>query len=496
MPIFKKGDNNNPDNYRGITLTSIIGKVYTHILNRRLSKWAQRERIVVEEQAGFREGYSTVDHIFTLYALVQKHLNNNTKLYVAFVDFHKAFDSINRNKLWNILRNNGVNGRLYRAIRGVYNTVIACVRDRNMYTNCFPCPKGVKQGCVLSPLLFSFFINELAVDMTSNGKHGIQMVPGYVELFLMLFADDIILLSSTPIGLQHQLNVLKQNADRLSLNVNLEKTNIIVFRKGGYLSINENWKYGDSEVKVTNSYKYLGLTFTTKLSLTAAWSEMCRKGKRGTIEILRAMRNLNSNDQGLYWKLFNTQIEPMITYAAEIWGLSDNQWMERVHLFAIKRFLSVPLHASNKMAYGETGRYPLKIRTIIKSIKYWLKLIKLPSSRLCKQAYEMLLRQHERGNKNWVDQVKNVLTQNGFGLVWITQEVGNDNVFISEFKDRLICSYKQNWHAALEENSKYQWYSSFKSYFQPEKYLTIIQNKWQKMSSCSLPKQNTRIRSE
>ena len=89
MTIHKKGDMNNPDNYRGIALTSVVSKVYIHILNRRLTNWAEREDKLLEEQAGFRSGYSTVDHICTLYALVQKYLMKNSKLYVAFVDLKK-----------------------------------------------------------------------------------------------------------------------------------------------------------------------------------------------------------------------------------------------------------------------------------------------------------------------------------------------------------------------------------------------------------------------
>ena len=99
VPIHQKGDVNQPDNYCGIALTSVISKVYTHILNKRLSEWAEVEEKILEEQAGFRAGYSTVDHIFSLYATVQKYLLKHTKLYLAFVDFKKAFDSVNRNAL-------------------------------------------------------------------------------------------------------------------------------------------------------------------------------------------------------------------------------------------------------------------------------------------------------------------------------------------------------------------------------------------------------------
>eukprot|EP00745_Piridium_sociabile_P040619 TRINITY_DN784_c0_g2_i2.p1 TRINITY_DN784_c0_g2~~TRINITY_DN784_c0_g2_i2.p1 ORF type:complete len:579 (+),score=61.48 TRINITY_DN784_c0_g2_i2:324-2060(+) len=177
IPIHKKGDVNNPDNYRGVALTSIVSKVYTHILNKRLTTWSQREEKNIEEQAGFRANYSTIDHIFTLYSIVQKYLLNKTKLYVAFVDFRKAFDSVNRNALWHVLRKNGINGKLYMALKGVYKSVLACVRVNGIYSDFFDCPNGVKQGCLLSPQMFSFFINELAMELSRKGRHGIQLIP-------------------------------------------------------------------------------------------------------------------------------------------------------------------------------------------------------------------------------------------------------------------------------------------------------------------------------
>ena len=163
VPIHKKGDANIPDNDRGIALTRVLSKVYTHVLNKRLTRWAEQEETILEQQAGFREGYSTVDHIFTLYGLVQRYLQRNTKLYVAFVDFITVFDPVSINALWVVLRKAGVSWKMYRALKGIYISVSACVRDKCIYTDFFKCPRGVKQGCLLSPLMFSFIINELAV---------------------------------------------------------------------------------------------------------------------------------------------------------------------------------------------------------------------------------------------------------------------------------------------------------------------------------------------
>ena len=90
----------------------------------------------------------------------------------------------------------------------------------------------------------------------------------------------------------------------------------------------------------------------------------------------------------------------------------------------------------------------------------------------------MLFIQSEAGKENWASQVKQVLTRNGFGLVWLCQDVGNEREFLAELKDRMIACFKQNWHSKIEENEKYTWFYSFKNIFQPEKYLSSLTNKW------------------
>ena len=126
------------------------------------------------------------------------------------------------------------------------------------------------------------------------------------------------------------------------------------------------------------------------------------------MEIQKSMRRLSCSDATVLWKLFDTWIEPILTYAAEVWGLEDVGPIEKVQTFAMKRFLGVPLLWSNKLLYGETGRYPLPlfIRMAVKCVKYWLKLTKLPLSRLSRQTYEMLLAEHNQGKVNWVPKYK------------------------------------------------------------------------------------------
>ena len=110
IPIHKKGSVDSTDNYRGISLLSVVSKVYTSILNNRLTTWVETNSILSDAQCGFRKGRSTIDHIFTLHAAIQKQFVNNAKLYVAFIDFRKAYDTVNRNVLWSVLIKSGIQG--------------------------------------------------------------------------------------------------------------------------------------------------------------------------------------------------------------------------------------------------------------------------------------------------------------------------------------------------------------------------------------------------
>ena len=99
--IYKnKGDKNDPNNYRGITLVSCLGKVYTAILNNRLELFACELELISKCQAGFRKGHSTIDNIFSLYCLIQIYIQSGKKIFCTFVDFQKAFEKVWRVGLW------------------------------------------------------------------------------------------------------------------------------------------------------------------------------------------------------------------------------------------------------------------------------------------------------------------------------------------------------------------------------------------------------------
>ena len=214
-------------------------------------------------------------------------------------------------------------------------------------------------------------------------------MPGLKTMHRLFFADDVILVSDTIRGLQNRLNLKKMISERLGLEVNLDKTQIVVFRKGGHLSKYEHWHYGTNNLNVVNSYKYLGIDFPTKLSFVNCTTSFIMKAKKSCIELLKSLDTINCCTLDIFLKLFDSKVLPMLSYGCELWGVQDITRNERVHTFGLKRFLNVSLHCQNYVVYGDTGRYPLYICHKIRVLKYWFRLLKMSKSKICRQAYEM-----------------------------------------------------------------------------------------------------------
>ena len=480
VPIHKKGDTNVTDNYRGVSLLSLIGKCYTTILNKRLYEWLEDNNKITETQAGFRKGHSTTDQFFTLYSIIHKCLSKQGgKLYVAFIDLRKAFDSVKHDTLLNMLCSAGISNTFITAVKAIYSKVLSCVRVNGEFTDMFDCPQGLRQGCVLSPTLFSIIINEIATSVANEGKHGLQLLPGLIELFILLFADDLALLSCSPHGLQVQLDCVHRLCMELGLKINTDKSKIMVFRKGGFLGRHEHWSIDGNQLEVVNRYAYLGFTFTTSMSLQESTHQLALKGKRALFDVLRAHSRLEQMTRNTFFKIFDTKIQPILLYASELWGVltKDNNQTENVHLFACKRFLNVAARTPNRMVYGELGRYPLQINCYIRVIKYWFRLLKMDPERLPNQAYHMLRSLDSCGKCNWVSSVRSLLQSVGFGYVWLAQGVTRENCFLREFKQRLTDVFRQDWMAGINSSERFIQYRQFKLVLEPEKYLDSIRQK-------------------
>jgi len=233
VPLHKKGDINNTNNYRGITLLSTLGKLFTKVLNDRLTIWAETYNVYIEAKAGFRQNMGTTDNIFVLHSVIQHLLNKKKKLFVAFIDFTKAFDYIVRDILWYKLIKLGIRGKLLNIIRSMYSIVKSRVKYDNEVSDSFTCMVGVRQGESLSPFLFAMYLNDMEEYLLTNYYDGISL--DTLKLFIIVYADDIVLFSESETGLQKGLDLLKEYCDQWKLTVNTQKTKVMVFKKGGRL---------------------------------------------------------------------------------------------------------------------------------------------------------------------------------------------------------------------------------------------------------------------
>ena len=148
---------------------------------------------------------------------------------------------------------------------------------------------------MLSPVLFSIFINKLSDKMSERGIKGLQFFPEITEILLNLFADDVILLSDTVVGLQRQLSILDYFCDDYDNHVEVKttKTQIVVFKNRGNLARTETWKYKGTDLEVVNGFHYMGLLFTTQMSLNRMVNDLAVKGKKAILSSLFPYGNLS-----------------------------------------------------------------------------------------------------------------------------------------------------------------------------------------------------------
>ena len=237
---------------------------------------------------------------------------------------------------------------------------------------------------------------------------------------------------------------------------------IVVFRNGGFLAQNERWFFGSSRLTAVSSYKYLGIVLTPRLSFQSTLNDLAVRARKGITGILRLLWSIGEHSPDVFFKLFDCQIQPILTYGAEIWGLTKNQdVIEKVHLSAMKRFMCLSQRTPKHLVYGELGRYPLHVNTYVKCIKFWLRIVFMDEQRYPKKAYNMLMSLQRQNYTTWACQIRNMLYYYGFGVVWEAQSVGNTKSFLVQFKQRLVDNFSQDWHSALESHSFYEVYSTF-----------------------------------
>lgn len=398
FPIHKKGSRADPANYRGISFLNASYKVFTAVLQRRLTTWIEVNKLFKEYQAGFRPGYSTIDHIFVLRSIAESFLVKRKKLYAFFVDFKAAFDTVDRKALLLKLFNMGISIKFGRVLQNLYEDTLAAVWNGDTLSEWFHTKTGVRQGCSLSPVLFALFIE----DIVDSLPGGIEYAG--VSIKALLFADDIVLLAYSPETLQLMINRLAEYCSLWSLVVNLEKSKVMIFKNGGGRNCsNENWTFNGEQVGIVNEYKYLGVYLTKNLSLEKHLKEKLTKAKTAintTWKKCFANKNIAHSSK---YKVLEAVAESILFYAAQVWGSKRYDAVEKLLRYYIKRTFHLPPSTPNYLLSIETGLSPLFIKTLKLQFGYVLKVLNMDNHRLPKKVALRAIGNRSSWYRDWIE---------------------------------------------------------------------------------------------
>ena len=430
-PIHKNGNIDDPNNYRGIAVTSCLGKLFISVLTNRIELLCERNDVIDDIQGGFRKNCRTSDNMFILNSLIHKFKSEKRTLYACFVDFAKAFDSVWHLGLWYKLIRMGITGNVLSCIRSMYQNSSAQVKLRLGLSDNFHTSKGVLQGNNLSPLLFNLFVNDLHKSVfTSDDSVSINSK----KLSCLLYADDLVLLASDPVSLQNNLNRLNTYCNKWHLSVNLKKTKIVAFSTSGR-KCKHQFVYDKKLIDNVSEYNYLGIKFASSGTFTFAKKELIFKARKALFKVYKSVNYPLCSVQ-LMSKLFDTLVKPILLYGSEIWGDSNNILVETMHNKYCKSLLGVNKNAPNSAVLGDLGRYPMQIYIDITVIKYWLRVANKDCRSLVWDAYQSEL--HQKEHSKWLTHVKNLLSQHGFLNVWQNPSAFNSENFWTVFLKELL----------------------------------------------------------
>jgi hypothetical protein len=451
IPIFKKGNKEDAGNYRPITLINHIGKLFTSVINSRLLAWSNENDVITDAQLGFKPGYGTTDALFIFHSIIAKYLANKQRLYCCFVDYQKAFDSINHDKLWRRMIKSGITGKLLSLLQSMYSCVRARVRLNHNLSDLYTCEKGLIQGEALSPFLFSLFVNDLETELLKHNAPSLEL--GEINLFILMYADDTIMLAETVDGLQSMLNALHCYTIESGLTVNTSKTQIIVFRTSWQLRENESWTYGGIKIDVVNSFKYLGLLLYYNGKFNVTQKQLADQGKKSVFLLMREIgqHNFNITTQ---LQLFDTYVGSVINYCCEMWGFHKAPDIERMHVGFLKRILGVKRSTVCAVVYRELARLPMQTFRKIRILKFWIKLLSSDNI-IIQNVYKTLLNECDKPRcNNWLSNVRSLLCELGMQDVWLNQGPNNVSMCLSLCRQRLTDTLIQSVDSVINDSPK------------------------------------------
>ncbi len=274
IPLPKKGDLSVCDNWRGISLLDVVGKVVARVIQECLQKLAEDQ--LPESQCGFRKGCGCTDMIFTVRQLVEKSWENTAKTFLTFIDLRKAYDSVPREALWIALQKLGVPEGMVNIIASFHNGMKAKIRLDGMMLEEFKVSNGLRQGCCMAPVLFNLFsclmverwlvrledVEGVGVDL--HFKYDEKLFRRYTRnaqvrmLTECLFADDGALLATSRNVMERAVQEFKGVGTQFGLTLSVQKTKHMVVGRQVEDSERKPIVVEGGEIQCVKEFPYLG----------------------------------------------------------------------------------------------------------------------------------------------------------------------------------------------------------------------------------------------
>lgn len=346
-----KGDCVEPKNLRGLSVQTLIRRLYSRCLVPRLVRWIEQTSLVYPTQTGFCKGFRTTDNLVILRTLHERLLASKQTLFLAFVDLEKAFDNVNRNKLWRLLHDRGGKGALVDSLHKLYRNTTTTLRLRGRYSPLFSVDKGVLQGDPLSPILFIMYIAEVTTVLShpDDPKLNGLSVPD------ALLADDIMLPSTSAIGLQHKLDRMNAFFATLDMRVNPRKSKIM--RMGCVKTIDganqlippPQFFVNDVLIEEVTEFKFVGYNVIGGKSAkwqTSNYIEKClHKARTVATSLIQLRRYIGPSNADFMMRLWANLADPYFVFAAEVSfdvAASQANQMDQVLLQYLRSAMGLP----------------------------------------------------------------------------------------------------------------------------------------------------------
>lgn len=484
-PIFKSGVLSDPSNYRGICVSSCLGKFFSSILNQRLLSFIKKNNLLHNSQIGFMPNQRTSDHIFTLRCIIDKYVTNCSggKVYACFIDLKKAFDSIwHEGLLFKLLEKN-VNGKFYELIKNMYSKSECYVKLGTKRTKTFKYARGVRQGCILSPLLFNLYLNDLPNLLENTLRADPIILPNGTKLTSLLYADDLVLISKSREGLQNCINTVTSFCNTWKMTVNNKKSKVMIFsKKCTQKSKQQIFTLDNDKLDVVQEFTYLGVKLSSTGNFSANQKQLKEKAVHAFFNLTRRIgfKKLKPKQAN---KLFDVLISPILTYGSEVWGayLKQNfeKWdkspIEKVHLIFCKYYLGVNRKATNIACRAELGRFPKKLSIDLSALKYFNHLLNLPDDSLAKQAFYVSKSLYDHDKTSYHSNLHQILD-----LYNIDDPNRLENTIshttLEKYHNIMKNEYLKIWKRNLTKSRKLDFYKNIKENYVAEQYLETINN--------------------